>query len=83
MLLMELQQAKKRIVGIKQAEKAVLKNNAAKVYIAKDADSRVTAKLINLCEAAKVEIVYVDSMNELGKACAIHVKASAAVILLN
>ena len=83
MLLVELQQAKKRSVGVKQAEKAVLKENAVKVYIAKDADSRVTARLMMLCEENKIEVVNVESMNELGKACGIHVKAAAAVILKN
>lgn len=83
MLLVELQQAQKRSVGVKQAEKAVLKANAVKVYIAKDADSRVTARLVALCKDNQIEVVDVESMNELGRACGIHVKAAAAVILKN
>lgn len=81
MLLDELKQAEKRSVGTKQVEKAVAKANAAKVFIANDADKRVTARLIALCKENEVELVTVDSMHELGKACGINVKAAAAVIL--
>lgn len=80
MLLEELQQASKRSVGVNQSEKAVLKHEAAKVFVAEDADSRVTARLVMLCEDNGVELVKVKTMNEIGKACGIHVKAAAAVI---
>ena len=83
MLLDELRQAEKRSVGVKQAEKAVLKNNAVKVYVAEDAEPRVTLKLVALCEEHGVELVRIDSMNELGRACGIHVKSAAAAILKN
>lgn len=82
-LLEELQQAEKRSVGVKQAEKAVAKANAVKVFIASDADSRVTANLIAMCNDKQVELVSVENMHELGRACGIHVKAAAAVILKN
>ena len=81
MLLDDLKQAEKRSVGVKQAEKAVLKDNAAKVFVAEDADPRVTFKLISLCQEHKVEVVKVNNMGELGRACGIHVKAAAAAIL--
>ncbi len=81
MTLEDLMQAEKRTVGVKQTEKAVLKETALKVYVAKDADERVTEKLIELCEEKNVELVMTDSMYELGKACGIHVKAAAVAIL--
>ena len=55
--------------------------NAAKVYVAKDADERVTDNLLELCREKGVEVIGVESMNELGKACGIHVKAAAAAVL--
>lgn len=79
-LLEELQQAPKRSVGVNQSEKAVLKNEAAKVFIAEDADSRVTARLVMLCEDKGVELVRIKTMHDIGRACGIHVKAAAAVI---
>ncbi len=81
MSLEALVQAEKRAVGVKQTEKSVVKNNAAKVYVAADADERVTDKLLELCRAKSVEVISVESMNELGKACGIHVKAAAAAVL--
>lgn len=81
MNLEALNQAEKKAVGVKQTEKSVLRNNAAKVYVANDADERVTEKLLELCQEKDVEVISVESMNELGKACGIHVKAAAAAIL--
>lgn len=81
MSLEALIQAEKRAVGVKQTEKSVVKNNAAKVYVAADADERVTDNLLELCREKNVEVVSVESMSELGKACGIHVKAAAAAVL--
>ena len=82
-LLDELQKAERRSVGVKQVEKAVTKANAQKVFVASDADPRVTARLLAMCEDKQLELVMVETMHELGKACGIHVKAAAAVILKN
>ena len=81
MTLDDLMQAEKRTVGVKQTEKAVNKGVALKVFVAKDADERVTEKLVELCEEKAVRVVMVETMHELGKACGIHVKAAAAAIL--
>ncbi|MBR2219415.1 MAG: ribosomal L7Ae/L30e/S12e/Gadd45 family protein [Phascolarctobacterium sp.] len=81
MTLDDLMQAEKRTVGVKQTEKAVNKGVALKVFVAKDADERVTEKLVELCEEKAVSVVMVETMHELGKACGIHVKAAAAAII--
>lgn len=81
MTLDDLMQAEKRTVGVKQTEKAVNKGVALKVFVAKDADERVTEKLVELCEEKAVSVVLVETMHELGKACGIHVKAAAAAII--
>ena len=73
-----LLQAEKRAVGVKQTEKAVTKNNAAVVYVAAE---RITERLLELCRANDIKVVEVASMNDLGKACGIHVKAAAAAVL--
>ena len=51
------------------------------VYIAEDAERCITSPLLRICEEKGFEIVYVDSMKELGKACGIKVGAATAAIL--
>ncbi|MGM9529017.1 MAG: ribosomal L7Ae/L30e/S12e/Gadd45 family protein [Phascolarctobacterium sp.] len=81
MTLDALKQAEQRTVGVKQTQKAVVKQVAEVVYIASDADERVTGKLLELCQASNVPTVTTESMLEIGKACSINVKAAAAAIL--
>lgn len=70
-----------KAIGIKQTLKAVENNTAKVVFIAKDADEKVTAPLKDLCTRNSIEIVYADTMKQLGKACGIEVGASAVCIL--
>ncbi|WP_299447755.1 ribosomal L7Ae/L30e/S12e/Gadd45 family protein [uncultured Phascolarctobacterium sp.] len=81
MTLEALKQAEQRTVGVKQTEKAVLKQAAEVVYIACDADERVTGKLLALCQEKQVPTVTTEAMLEIGRACSINVKAAAAAIL--
>jgi large subunit ribosomal protein L7A len=70
-----------KAIGIKQTLKAVENNIAKVVFIARDADEKVTAPLKDLCMSNSIEIVYADTMKQLGKACGIDVGASAVCIL--
>ena len=81
MTLEALMQAEKRTIGAKQTEKAVLRNMTELVFLAKDADERVTVNLAELCKEQNVQVVMVDSKADLGKACGIRVKAAAAAVL--
>ncbi|MDN5344940.1 MAG: large subunit ribosomal protein [Clostridia bacterium] len=76
-----LRVAKKKSVGTKQVTKAVMKGTARVVYIANDAETRVTGPLIQLCRDRGVEIIRVESMQELGQACGIEVGSASAAIL--
>lgn len=80
-MLEALQQSEHRVVGIKQCEKAVIRKIAETVYIAQDADERVTWKLQQLCEEQGVPVDGQHTMLEIGRACGIQVKAGAAAIL--
>ena len=80
MPLDQLVRAKKRTVGMKQTKKAIEKGSAQKVFIANDAEQHVTEPLIALCQEQGIEVVMVDNMKELGKACGIQVGAAAAAI---
>lgn len=70
-----------RVIGIKQVTKAVNKGLAVCVYTADDADDRVIEPLKALCHVKGVELVPVDTMEELGKACSIEVGSAAAALL--
>jgi len=71
----------KKTVGIRETGKAVEKDKVSKVYVAKDAEKRVISSLLEACNAKNIEVVEVDSMEELGKACLVSVPASAAALL--
>ncbi len=69
------------VVGLKQSKKAIESGNATLVFLAKDADSYVTAPVEKLCEAKMVEVVFADTMKELAKACHVDVPTAVAAIL--
>ncbi|WP_010244892.1 ribosomal L7Ae/L30e/S12e/Gadd45 family protein [Acetivibrio cellulolyticus] len=68
-------------VGVKQTIKTIEKGAAKVVFIARDADERVVGKVIELCKKDNVQVVYVDTMKLLGKACNIDVGAAVACTL--
>lgn len=80
-MLKQLTEVTKHVVGVKQTAKAVEKGTAKLVFIAADADIRISRPLLESCEAAGVKVITADSMHELGKACGIHVGAAAAAVL--
>ena len=83
MSLDDLKTAVAKVVGDKQTAKALQKQTASGVYIAADAEERITAPIKAECEKQNVDCLVVESMQALGKACGIHAGASAAAILKN
>ncbi len=73
-----LKQARKKIVGMKQTLKAVEKDRVRVVFIAKDAEEHVVRPLVKACQDKGLEIVYVDTMQQLGQICGIQIGAAAA-----
>lgn len=76
----KVEQANEVIVGTKQTIKALEQGLVKEIVVAKDADQRITSKVIQLCEKKKVPVAYVDSKKRLGKACGIEVSAAVAAI---
>ena len=70
-----------RVIGIKQVTKAVKRKAVAMVFIASDADERVTAELKAVCQEYSVLTDEAVGMQEIGKVCNIEVGAAAAAIL--
>ncbi len=68
------------IVGIKQSRRAVSDGIAQKAYVAQDADPDIMGPFCSLCKECGVEVVEVDTMEELGRACGINVGAAVAVL---
>ncbi|WP_425059805.1 Ribosome-associated protein L7Ae-like protein [Sporomusa carbonis] len=73
--------AGKKAIGAKQTARAVEKGLAAKVYLADDADRRIVAPLVQICEQKGVQVDTGVTMSELGKACGIEVGAAAVALL--
>jgi large subunit ribosomal protein L7A len=79
--LLKKTSSKNKRIGIKQSIKAVEEMKAQIVFIALDADNKITSRLIEISEQNNVQIEYVDTMKQLGNLCGIDIDASSAVIL--
>jgi large subunit ribosomal protein L7A len=77
----KVKQAENISIGTKQTTKMVELGKASEVFVAEDADPRMTAKIVNLCKKTGVQVTYVESMKQLGKACGIEVGAATAAIV--
>lgn len=73
----------KKVIGLKQSKKAILEGRAAHVHVAADAQSHITAPILELCEKMHLSVTTWESMKSLGEACAIDVGAAVAVVLKN
>ncbi len=69
------------VVGLKQLKKALKDRAAKKVFLSRDAEPRLTAPIAAQCEGEGIEVVWVNTMAELGAACGIEVGSAAAATL--
>ncbi|MDP2859554.1 MAG: ribosomal L7Ae/L30e/S12e/Gadd45 family protein [Bacillota bacterium] len=81
MSIEQVRLARKKAVGTKQALKALTKGKVEAVFVASDADERVTRDIIRECNQRGITVNVVDSMIALGKACGIQVGAAACAIV--
>ena len=72
---------KKILVGSKQLRKALKNDRVAAVFLAENADPRLTDEICKCCGEAGIQPIWVPSMRELGRACGIDVGAAAAAVL--
>jgi large subunit ribosomal protein L7A len=77
----KVKQAKNVSIGTKKATRMIELGFATEVFVAKDADPRLTIRMVNLCKKMDVQVTYVDSMKLLGKACGIEVGAAVAAVV--
>ncbi|KRU14915.1 MULTISPECIES: 50S ribosomal protein L7ae-like protein [Bacillus] len=78
----KVSQAQSIIIGTKQTVKALKQDSVKEIVVAKDADPALTASVTKLAQEKGVDILVVDSMKKLGKACGIEVGAAAVAIML-
>lgn len=69
------------VVGLKQSKKAIEAGSAKLAYIARDAEEHIRFPFEVLCRENAVQIIYVDTMKELAKACRVDVPTAVAVII--
>ena len=76
----KVKQAKKTIIGTKQAVKAMNKGLVKEVYIALDVEERIIELARRTAQENNVSISYVKSKVDLGKACGLRLGASVVAI---
>lgn len=75
-----IRQAKGVLIGTNQTTKALVDAKIAEVFVAKDADKKITIPILQLCEQQEIPCEWVESMKSLGKACGIQVGAAVVAI---
>jgi large subunit ribosomal protein L7A len=68
-------------IGTKQTTKTVESGKAIHVYVARDADSRLTSAIVELCGKQSVPVTWTDTMTNLGELCGIDVGAAMAAMV--
>lgn len=69
-----------KVVGVKQSKKAICDGAAKMVFIAADAERRITDPIRVLCEQHNVDITEASSMKKLGEAVGIAVGAAVVAV---
>ena len=78
--MLDERKATKMIVGIKQLRRALSSGSVREVFLAADADPRLTDPILDVCADTGIPCEIVPTMQELGRACGIDVGAAAAGI---
>jgi large subunit ribosomal protein L7A len=77
----ELRGAKNKVIGTKQAHKHLVKGDVIRLYVARDAEEHVVRGVLSAARERGIEVAWVDSMKELGRACGIEVGAATVALL--
>ena len=76
-----LADVERRVVGTKQLLRALDEGKIAHAFVARDADLLLTKRVVDRCYDMNIPCTQVESMEKLGRACGIDVKAAAAGLL--
>ena len=75
-----LKNAANKVVGTKQVLRGLKAGTVQRVYVANDSDTFLFQRVTGAAEAARVPVVRVATMKELGEACGVDVSTAAAGI---
>lgn len=70
-----------KVVGAKQVKRALITSDVELVYIAKDAEGKVTDEIIGFCNEKQIQIIQIENMRILGDACGININAAVAALI--
>lgn len=71
----------KKVIGIKQATKAIKNGQGTVLYVAEDADTKLITPLVILAKENNVAVEIIETMKQLGIMCGIEVGSAATLIL--
>ena len=69
---------RKLAVGARQLKKALVAGKTQCVFLAQNADPCITEPIAELCRRQEATVLWVQTMEDLGRACGIEVGAAAA-----
>ena len=69
------------VVGFKQVIRGLKSNLFKQVFIALDADKDIKTLIEEEASKKSVDVVYINTKEELGKLCGIEINAAAAALL--
>lgn len=70
-----------KVTGAKQVARALKSGQATHVFLAEDADPRVTDPILSLCTEASIPVERVATMSRLGELCGIAVGSAVAAVV--
>ncbi len=70
-----------KVVGAKQVKRALRTSDVELVYIAMDAEDKVTKEIILFCNEKHIPLERVETMKILGDACGISINAAVAALI--
>ncbi len=76
-MLTELEHGSK-VVGLNQSRRAISGGRARVVFLAEDASPFIISEIEELCRKNGVELEYVPTMRQLGRACGLSVSSAVA-----
>ena len=79
--MLEALKTANKAVGVKQVGRALRNGQVLCVYLAEDADPKVTEPIELLCDNQSISVEKVKSMSGLGKACGIAVGSAVAAVV--
>ena len=69
-----------KVVGTRRLLRAIQAGEIAEAYIARDADLFIRRQVRDECDKARIPLIEVDTMKQLGEACGVEVPTASAGI---